>query len=1217
MAQYFVCAYDYQSPSSESELAFKEGDLIKLVSKSDDWWLGEHLGNGKQGWFSPNYGRLSIAFNEAYQSLSAEQKATYQKQAIQEIVATEQGFIDDLLTFKSKILAPLELKDTPFKREFLADHSIAVCFSILIELLHSCSSFLEALKKSRTPGEIATVFNQFTPTLALYGQFAGDYVAGINALQVFSKQIDAYESTNPFPFKMEHILMLPMSHYSLYFTKYSEYVWSTISFDSKGDSKALASSLDNLKEEHYTVAYKIQESDDRIKLLALQACFSGNVSIYTPSRRLIHEGLVERVKKSKGNIVSQKYYMHLFNDCVVYSSTGLVNFNKFKMHKMIDLNGAKISQMEPTSQGLYRGFTNTFVIEASKSGDSDFADIFRCDSMDETKYWIHCIESVLNSLSAQNQRIVHANTAVSFDNLDIRESDVNDQYAKIIHKFLSGELAVAQCLQTMCTSVIKPMSDATKGAVLHAVLPQDLAKKKELQHYKLDNSQTKAQIQAITEALKESDIQNWLRATETLSQGCDDLVKSIKSECEGKNWSSNILIGKFFTSLTMKNLMNQYKKYATVQQGTIRILRNPNFAYFCKEADLALSLFPGTFAEKIETPVKRPTIYLELINKLIDDLNRRGKQQHEDYRNLMEAKKEMEAAANEIDSVVKNRSEFEKLLAIQASMTSTTQSSGFGSLMGAKDPFLEKLASTDRRLLKQGDLKKVCRKKNQTFHFWLFNDYLMYAESTGNNTYCFHRALDLKKTSVTVHNNPSVKNAFEIHGSEKSFIVIAPTQGVQADWVLKISEAKNAIAPGSSEQTTAPLWVPDSGSSGCCVCSKTFGIFTRRHHCRACGKLVCNDHSQKKLLLDHIDKTVQQRVCDLCHMSHSKGTQSSKGGQQASAVVTKAPPTPVVTNPTPVVSTPTPVVTNPTPVAPSASTVSVAADIPPTRKESARRPEEVVKNPFDEGVAAKNPFDEGVAAKNPFEEEVAVKNPFDEVPPPPRGRHNTGGNTHAVPDVSTISIGSPPPPPPPVNLAQTSRNTLEVENNGSRPPPPPPPASLQVPTQSDNRPPPPPPPPGRPQAEQHVVDERLAPYIKLRTMGTPDGAIRGRMQVNGFTQAEIDGLLGPDLSASAPREPYRRPTATGPAPPTQQRAAPGPPLLSANLADQIKESQNKLRTVDKSTVHPAMGKPVQKPGNIFDQLKEAMDARRKVQVDDKSDGESSNEFDSGDDTDED
>ena len=1196
--QYFVCTYDYQTPSSESELVFKEGDLIKLVSKSDDWWLGEHLSSGKQGWFSPNYGRLTIAYNDTYLTLSAEQKILNQKQAIQDIMTTEQGFINDLLTFKANILAPLELKDTQFKREFLADHSIAVCFSILIELLHACSSFLEALKKSRTPGEIATVLNQFTPTLALYGQFASDCDAGINAVQFFSKQIDAYELTNPFPFKIEHILTLPMSHYNLYLTKYSEYVWNTIVFDNKGDSSVLARSLDNLKEEHDTVAYKIQESNDRIKLLALQACFSGNVSIYTISRRLIYEGLVERVKKSKGNIISQKYYMHLFNDCVVYSSTGLVNFNKFKMHKMIDLHGAKISQIEPNTQGLYRGFTNTFVIEARKTGDSELPDIFRCDSMDDTKYWIHCIESVINSLSSQNQRVLQVNAVASYDNLDIRESEVKDHYAKIIHKFLSGELAISQCLQTMCTSVIKPMSDATKGAVLHAILPPDLAKKKELQHYKLDNSQTKAQIQSITELLKESDVQNWLRATETLSQGCDDLVKSIKLECDSKNWLSTIFVGKFFTSLSMKNLITQYRKYATVQQGTWRILRNPNFSYFCKEADLALSLFPGTFAEKIEAPVKRPAVYLKLINDLIEDLNKRGKQHHEDYNNLIEARKEMEAATSEIDSVIKNRTEFEKLLAIQASMTSTTQSSvsprSFGSLMGARDPFLEKLASTDRRILKQGDLKKVCRKKNQTFHFWLFNDYLMYAESTGNNTFCFHRALDLKKTSVSLHNNPSVKNAFEIYGSEKSFIVIAPTQGVQTDWVLKITEAKNAIAPGSSEQTTAPLWVPDSGSSGCCVCGKTFGIFTRRHHCRACGKIVCNDHSLKKLLLDHINKDVEQRVCDLCHKSYT-----TKGSLQTSGNIAKTKREKLIEY------------SNLVQVVQSAPTVvyNVTVDVPPSRKDSARRPDEAVKNPFDDEASTKNPFDN----------EASTKNPFEEVPPPPRSRHNTGGFTQSIPDVSSISLVSQPPPPPsPIDLALTARSMLESESTNNRPPPPPPPIALQSPTRSDSQPPPPPPPPpGRPQAEQHVVDERLAPYIKLRTMGTPDGAIRGRMQVNGFTQAEIDGLLGPDLSSS-PREPYRRSTASGtPPPPAQQRAAPGPALLSANLADQIKESQNKLRTVDKSTVHPAMGKPVQKSVNIFDQLKEAMDARRKVQVDDKSDGESSNEFDSGEDTDED
>jgi len=35
-------------------------------------------------------------------------------------------------------------------------------------------------------------------------------------------------------------------------------------------------------------------------------------------------------------------------------------------------------------------------------------------------------------------------------------------------------------------------------------------------------------------------------------------------------------------------------------------------------------------------------------------------------------------------------------------------------------------------------------------------------------------------------------------------------------------------------------WVPDSSSSSCMVCGKSFSIFVRRHHCRNCGQLVCS-----------------------------------------------------------------------------------------------------------------------------------------------------------------------------------------------------------------------------------------------------------------------------------------------------------------------------------------------------------------------------------------
>lgn len=44
-------------------------------------------------------------------------------------------------------------------------------------------------------------------------------------------------------------------------------------------------------------------------------------------------------------------------------------------------------------------------------------------------------------------------------------------------------------------------------------------------------------------------------------------------------------------------------------------------------------------------------------------------------------------------------------------------------------------------------------------------------------------------------------------------------------------------------------WIKDKSSTNCQLCSDAFGITNRRHHCRACGVLVCDDCSSKKLQL--------------------------------------------------------------------------------------------------------------------------------------------------------------------------------------------------------------------------------------------------------------------------------------------------------------------------------------------------------------------------------
>ncbi|KAI4283109.1 MAG: hypothetical protein L6R38_002412 [Xanthoria sp. 2 TBL-2021] len=48
-------------------------------------------------------------------------------------------------------------------------------------------------------------------------------------------------------------------------------------------------------------------------------------------------------------------------------------------------------------------------------------------------------------------------------------------------------------------------------------------------------------------------------------------------------------------------------------------------------------------------------------------------------------------------------------------------------------------------------------------------------------------------------------------------------------------------------------WKPDSKATICDAptCHKNFNLFERRHHCRHCGHVFCNTHSQHKIPLDH------------------------------------------------------------------------------------------------------------------------------------------------------------------------------------------------------------------------------------------------------------------------------------------------------------------------------------------------------------------------------
>ncbi|KAH6650857.1 FYVE zinc finger-domain-containing protein [Chaetomium tenue] len=48
-----------------------------------------------------------------------------------------------------------------------------------------------------------------------------------------------------------------------------------------------------------------------------------------------------------------------------------------------------------------------------------------------------------------------------------------------------------------------------------------------------------------------------------------------------------------------------------------------------------------------------------------------------------------------------------------------------------------------------------------------------------------------------------------------------------------------------------PRWQPDSEQTYCPICGTQFSIFVRKHHCRKCGRVVCNSCSPHRITIPH------------------------------------------------------------------------------------------------------------------------------------------------------------------------------------------------------------------------------------------------------------------------------------------------------------------------------------------------------------------------------
>ncbi|KAI1439657.1 FYVE-domain-containing protein [Annulohypoxylon stygium] len=68
----------------------------------------------------------------------------------------------------------------------------------------------------------------------------------------------------------------------------------------------------------------------------------------------------------------------------------------------------------------------------------------------------------------------------------------------------------------------------------------------------------------------------------------------------------------------------------------------------------------------------------------------------------------------------------------------------------------------------------------------------------------------------------------------------------------RLNPISSTFSPRRSPQdVTLPRWQPDSEVTYCPICRTQFSFFVRKHHCRKCGRVVCNSCSPHKITIPH------------------------------------------------------------------------------------------------------------------------------------------------------------------------------------------------------------------------------------------------------------------------------------------------------------------------------------------------------------------------------
>ncbi|XP_044084751.1 FYVE, RhoGEF and PH domain-containing protein 6 isoform X3 [Neovison vison] len=349
-----------------------------------------------------------------------------------------------------------------------------------------------------------------------------------------------------------------------------------------------------------------------------------------------------------------------------------------------------------------------------------------------------------------------------------------------------------------------------------------------------------------------------------------DLLKELEERMS--NWTEQHRIADIFVK--KGPYLKMYSTYIKEFDKNIALLdeqckKNPAFAAVVRDFEMSPRCANLALKHYLLKPVQRIPQYKLLLTDYLKNLL----EDSGDYRDTQDALAVVIEVANHANDTMKQGDNFQKLMQIQYSLNGHHE-----------------IVQPGRVFLKEGTLMKLSRKVMQPRVFFLFNDALLYTTPVQSGMYKLNNMLSLAGMKVRKPTQEAYQNELKIESVERSFILSASSATERDEWLEAISrsieeyakkritfcpsrsldeadsENKEEVSPLGSK---APIWIPDTRATMCMICTSEFTLTWRRHHCRACGKIVCQACSSNKYGLDYL-KNQPARVCEHCFQELQK-----------------------------------------------------------------------------------------------------------------------------------------------------------------------------------------------------------------------------------------------------------------------------------------------------------------------------------------------------------